>query len=939
MTGVIDAKLDRPPAAGLTRSRLIRVLTDPDGPGVVVVIAPPGSGKTTLLARAAGSTRSAWCTAGPEDRTGTGFLEHLTRALARSLGTDLGRPETAAQLVDAFSAVDPPPVLLALDDVHELHGAPAAAQLGELLRWRPRRLRVALGTRHPLELNTPRLMVSGDLVELDGEALRFRSWEVEELFRLVYDEPLSPEAAAALTRRTGGWAAGLKLFNLATSGKSQVERERAVAELGGRSRLLRSYLTRTVLDELDADRREFLLVTSTLGTLTGPLCDALLDRHGSAAVLEDLASRQFFTSVTDDGTSFRYHQVMQTLLEGLLVEEHGKVAAARIYARSAALLDAAGLLPDAARAYALAEDFSSVARLVQRSGAGLALAGHGARNEDIDDPWLALARARWLQRIGALDRAVEAFRHAESLLDDAEFRRRCAGERAAVALWSADGPRLRSGTRGAAPRTLSEAVRRVTVHVQEDPGHPHPLAEGIASLGAGDLAAARRALARVAGASCAERLFADLATAVVDLLDGSGERVMSRLEQLVLSADLADQPWVARTARGVQAAVLLSLSGDDWRVDSCVSLVEECVADGDDWGSVLIGAGLGTVLGLRRDPRADQWLRHAARGTDRLRAPLLQAWVETLRAQLARREARPEAPELAERARRLAKACGLSGAEPLVEGLTTRFDAAPVGVRRPGGDAGTPGIRVRCLGGFGIDVAGRTVRLPELRPLPRALLLLLALHHGEDVHREVLIDALWPHTTVDTAGHRLHAAASSLRKGLAEAHLGDDAVQRHGSAYRLWVGDAVLDVAEFEAALREAGRREARDEPASALACYGRALEAYQGDLLPETGPAEWVVAERDRLRVAAASAAYSAGRLILRLRSPEEALPAARRATELDPLRDSAWALLAEVQTQMGDVGSARATRREHDLVAAQLAGAVSSRAAPPPGARRAPA
>ena len=60
-------------------------------------------------------------------------------------------------------------------------------------------------------------MVSGELVELDSEALRFRSWEVEELFRLVYREPLSPEGAAALTRRTGGWAAGLMLFHLSTT--------------------------------------------------------------------------------------------------------------------------------------------------------------------------------------------------------------------------------------------------------------------------------------------------------------------------------------------------------------------------------------------------------------------------------------------------------------------------------------------------------------------------------------------------------------------------------------------------------------------------------------------------------------------------------------------------------------------------------------------------
>jgi two-component SAPR family response regulator len=100
------------------------------------------------------------------------------------------------------------------------------------------------------------------------------------------------------------------------------------------------------------------------------------------------------------------------------------------------------------------------------------------------------------------------------------------------------------------------------------------------------------------------------------------------------------------------------------------------------------------------------------------------------------------------------------------------------------------------------------------------------------------------------------------------------------------------------------------------------ALEAYRGDLLSEVGPAEWVVAERDRLRVAAANVAYSAGQLSLRLRTPADALPLVRRATVLDPLRDSAWALLAEIQERMGDLGSAAATRREQAAVAAEMAG-----------------
>ena len=475
-------------------------------------------------------------------------------------------------------------------------------------------------------------MVTGELIELDGDALRFRSWEVEELFRLVYDEPLSPEAAAALIRRTGGWAAGLKLFQLATAGKSSVDRERAVAELGGRSRLLRSYLTRTVLDEVDPERREFLLLTSTLGTLTGPLCDALLGRDGSAAVLEELANQQFFTMPADDGASYRYHQVLQTLLEGLLVDELGTGAALQVYGRSARLLEEAGLPGDAVRAYSLADDFASVARLVQQTGTALTVEVAEAHGITTDDPWLALAHARRLQRLGALAESVAAFRHAEGLLDDADFRRRCQDERAAVNLWLGGGDRPpQDGQRASGSHSLAETVRRATYRLGEDrDSSAPPLARGLCRLLAGDPAAARAALARDVGTSVHERLVADLATVAAETMDGAGRETVGRLEQIVLTADLEDQPWLARLARGLQATVLLVSNPDAWRSDSCASVVEECTREGDDWGAMLLAGCLGAALVRKRDPAAEGWLARADERAAALDAPVLRAWLAVL---------------------------------------------------------------------------------------------------------------------------------------------------------------------------------------------------------------------------------------------------------------------------------------------------------------------
>ena len=914
MPGIIDAKARRPRPAGLARPRLVEQVVGRNAPGVVVVTAPPGAGKTTLLARAAelAAPACAWCSIGPEDRHGNGFLALVSKSLTAASATRLEGYSTVPALLEALTRDTAQPTSLFLDDVHELAGGPAEAQLAELIRWRPAQLRLVMSTRRPLPVNTPRLLVSGELTELEGEELRFRSWEVEELFQVVYDEPLSPEAAAALTRRTGGWAAGLKLFHLAITGKAAVERERAVAELSGRSRLLRSYLTRTVLDELDPERRRFLLMTSTLGTMTGALCDALLEREGSAAVLEDRAARQFFIIPAADGVSFRYHQVLQTLLEGLLVDELGPRAAANVYARGASLLEAAGLLRDAVRGYALAEDVASVARLVQHSDAGVAVDPVDTLALPVDDPWLALARARRLHRQGSIAAAVAAFRRADALLDDDDFRRRCRAGRTAAALWLPGGLPLgqratgREDTDATGPAAVEELVRGATCHVGPLPADAPPLAVGIARLLAGDLTAARESLGRVRETSVVHRLVADLATAVVDLADGDPRDTVGHLEYTVLQADLEDQPWLARLARGLQAAVLLATQEEAWRADSCSALVDECRRDGDDWGATLLSGCLGVALCARQHPSAGDWLDRASCDSERLGAKVLQTWALALRERCDRRR-RPEKQAAAGgSARASARACGL---DPTVVDRV-------VGVRSHA-TATRPSVYLRCLGTFAIESGGQCLDLPPLRPLPRALLLLLAMNHGRDVHREVLIDRLWPDVTVEAASHRLHAAASSVRGCLLGAGLPEETVRCFGSAYRLDITGASSDVAEFEECAARARHAMAHDDPEAALLASSAALDLYRGDLLPEVGPAEWVVEERDRLRVAAATAAFDAGRLALTLRRLEQALAAARTATALDPLRDSAWALLAEVQTRMGDVTAAAATLRHHDSMA----------------------
>ncbi|HKX15496.1 MAG TPA: AAA family ATPase, partial [Propionibacteriaceae bacterium] len=510
-------KVRRPDLRGLVRERLERrtaALTDsaPHPVSLGLILGPPGSGKTTLLSHlaAAASDAAAWYRVGTEDDDEIA----LTRHIGHTLGAALGAPEVIAaaapgRIADLVRALDDPAigsVQLIIDDLHEITGTLAEQALESFLNLRPRKIRVILGSRRPPRINTSRMLVSGELIQLDGEDLRFRSWEVEQLFRAVYAAPLSPEAAAALTRRTGGWAAGLQLFHLATAQLSRAERERAVEELSGRSRLIRSYLARNFLDGLDPERRTFLLLTSTLGVLTGDICDALLDTSGSAAVLSELEREQLFTTTTDAGLTYHYHQVLQTHLEVVLVDELGGRAARDLYSRSAELLERAGRPAAAIRAYAHAEDWGSVARLLKPDS--VPVAGDEAMwgtlslpGAPTDDPGLVLAGARRLARYGRIAEAVTAFRHAEALLDDPEFRRRCSAERSAVAVWLPQAalpsmPDPYDADPDSSLLRLSLELRQLTRQIRDPDASQQPLVRSLALLLTGDPVAAAHELAR-----------------------------------------------------------------------------------------------------------------------------------------------------------------------------------------------------------------------------------------------------------------------------------------------------------------------------------------------------------------------------------------------------------------------------------------------------------
>ena len=949
--GVIPAKVRAPRLRGLPRERLDQLVPQLWQHRLALVVAPAGSGKTTLLAAWAGlsDTPVAWYRAESVDGAEAALAAHLAAAFRVALPDLTGGWRTVEQAAAELETRPEPRVLLAIDDLHALTGTPAEAALERFLGYAPPSLAVVAGTRVLPAFNLSRRRVSGELQELTGDDLRFRSWEVERLFRDFYGEALRPDELARLARRTEGWAAGLQLFHLATRGKPIDERLRLLAGLGPSSRLMREYLTRNVVAELHDELREFLVGTCVLRRLTGPLCDRLLDRQGSRAHLEELERRSVFTVAVDDEGTYRYHEVLRSHLEGMLVEAIGEAAARSRARRAGELLEGDGAIAEAVAAYSRAEEWAAVDRLLDRHGERLA-AGQGTWMDTlppallVQDPWLILATARRHRAAGRWAQAVDAFGRAEALLGSGEAGEACRRERRAVAAWleplPSPGPDWSGALRSA---VAHDPLLRRPIHAGEAGAD---LAGGLGALLGGRVADARRLLHRAADEDSAEPVLgtaAALGAGVAGLLAGDARAVVET-ERAVAAAEVLGLGWLARVGRAA-LAVARSPVGAEYGRSDATAVREAAAREEDRWGEAL--AALAEGWSALDDPEAAlEPFDVAATRFRALGAGSLEAWARSLEAVAMARAGSPDAREAALGAEAVARSTGVAvgqavahvalaelgvpGADELrsaAEGLlgeaglvlprltrqdpATDADIAPTSARRlPLGPP--PPAEVRLFGAFAMAIGGRTIDLAGLKPRPRAILRFLALNEGRPIHREVLQETFWPEADGQAGAKSLHVALSALRRELAPhaARGAFELLVREGDAYRLAlpVGSRI-DLAEFDEAVHAARRARSSGMSQAAVGPYRAVLDAYGGNLLPEDGPAEWVSGRRDRARAEVVEAARGLADLLLP-HDPEGAAEACAIGLAVDPHHDPLWRLLVEARERAGDPAAATTAR-----------------------------
>ncbi len=319
---LIEAKLAAPGVRGGMVDRP-RLWTGPaagvDGV-VTLVAAPAGYGKTTAVRAwcASQDAALAWVTLDADDNDPTRLWQYVATAVDRvrpglgrgalqRLGIPGGSIEDAVdELMNGIAAFGER-LLLVLDDLHAVTGEGCIESIGRALSHLPLNARVILVTRVDPALSLARYRAAGLLAELRARELAFTRAETHELLVTRGKIELGTDEIELLYEQTEGWPATLVLAGLWL--RTVDDPAAAVRAFGGDHRFVAEYLSSEVLAALDEDQRSFLYGVAVLGEFTAELCDAVLERTGSSAVLAELERSNLLVSRLERGGWFRIHSL------------------------------------------------------------------------------------------------------------------------------------------------------------------------------------------------------------------------------------------------------------------------------------------------------------------------------------------------------------------------------------------------------------------------------------------------------------------------------------------------------------------------------------------------------------------------------------------------------------------------------------------------------
>ncbi len=391
MTPILATKLYIPPLRPnvVLRPRLIERLNEGLHRKLILISAPAGFGKSTLVSEwIEGLERPvAWLSLDEGENDPARFLAYLVAAL-QTIAANIGEgvlgllqspepPPTEAMLTALLNEITTIPnhFVLVLDDYHAIDAKPVDQALAFLLAHLPPHMHLVIATREDPHLPLARLRARDQLTELRATHLRFIPSEAAAFLNQMMGLTLSAKEIAALERRTEGWIAGLQLAALSLQGHEDATS--FIASFTGSHHFVLDYLMEEVLGQQSERVQTFLLHTSILDRMSGPLCDVVvLDSTTSGqATLEYLERANLFLIPLDhERRWYRYHHLFADLLRLRLhqsissspVDAQSQVTSLHI--RASAWYEDHGFTMEAFHYAAAANDVERAERLIEEKG-------------------------------------------------------------------------------------------------------------------------------------------------------------------------------------------------------------------------------------------------------------------------------------------------------------------------------------------------------------------------------------------------------------------------------------------------------------------------------------------------------------------------------------------------------------------------------------------
>ncbi len=511
----------------VVRADLIARLNEGIQRKLTLISAPAGFGKTTLVSEWAAIYPHpvAWVSLDEGDSDPTRFLAYLVATVQGMVGKQMPASTFGTGIMEAVQSLRPPPAeailtallneisalpypfALVLDDYHAVDAKPVDQALAFFIEHLSPNLHLLIATREDPRLPLAKLRARGQLTELRITDLCFSITEATGFLNQVMGLGLVPDDVAALETRTEGWIAGLQLAAISLQGHKNTRQ--FIKSFSGNHHFVLDYLVEEVLQQQPEAVQAFLLHTSILNRLCGPLCDAVLQSaapFGQDTLTHIERANLFIVPLDNERRWYRYHHLFAELLRQRLQQNIAntppdkRVELAELHNRASLWYENNGLEIEALHHAIAANNIPRAAHLIE--GKGMPLQFRGAVRPILNwlaglppavldaEPSLWMVYASCYLVIGQVVGVEEKVRAAESALrkmgraHDSHFIGRIASIRATAALTQ---------------HNVAEIITQSRLALQHLPTHNHPSrASVIWNLGyahhlQGDRAAAKQA--------------------------------------------------------------------------------------------------------------------------------------------------------------------------------------------------------------------------------------------------------------------------------------------------------------------------------------------------------------------------------------------------------------------------------------------------------------